>query len=68
MGLAYAGGKHVEDPMVRYEEIDGLRIEFQEKEDGWRRVCIDGKIVRVEEGGWVEIRKEEGSILDVVVE
>ncbi|KAL5427014.1 hypothetical protein PMIN04_001527 [Paraphaeosphaeria minitans] len=68
MGLAYAGGKHVEDPMVRYEEIDGLWIEFQEKEDGWRRVCIDGKIVRVEEGGWVEIRKEEGSILDVVVE
>lgn len=68
MGLAYAGGKHVEDPMVRYKEIDGLRIEFQEKEDRWRRVCVDGKIVRVEEGGWMEIRKDERRILDVVVE
>ncbi|KAL1609924.1 hypothetical protein SLS60_001589 [Paraconiothyrium brasiliense] len=68
MGLAYQGGKHVEDPMVRYEEIDGLRIEFREKEDRWRRVCVDGKIVRVEENGWVEIRKEEKFVLDVVVE
>ncbi|KAJ4350232.1 uncharacterized protein N0V89_008853 [Didymosphaeria variabile] len=68
MGLAYQGGKHVEDPMVRYEEVDGLRIEFQEKEDRWRRVCVDGKIVRVEERGWVEIRKEERRVLDVVVE
>ncbi|OAG08250.1 uncharacterized protein CC84DRAFT_1162227 [Paraphaeosphaeria sporulosa] len=68
MGLAYAGGKHVEDPMVRYEEVDGLRIEFHEDEGKWRRVCIDGKIVRVEEGGWVEIRKEERRVLDVIVE
>lgn len=68
MGLAYADGKHIEDPMVRYEEIDGLRIEFQEKDDRWRRVCIDGKIVRIEEGGWIEIRKEEQRVLDVVVE
>ncbi|KAF2445033.1 hypothetical protein P171DRAFT_431800 [Karstenula rhodostoma CBS 690.94] len=68
MGLAYAGGKHVEESMVRYEEIDGLRIEFHEKEDRWRRVCIDGKIVRVEEGGWVEITKEDRRVLDVVVE
>lgn len=68
MGLAYQGGKHVEDPMVKYEAIDGLRIEFKEKEDRWRRVCVDGKIVTVEEGGWVEIRKEERRVLDVVVD
>jgi diacylglycerol kinase family enzyme len=68
MGMAYDGGKHVQDPMVRYEEIDGLRIEFQEEEDRWRRVCVDGNIVRVEEGGWVEIKKEERRVLNVVVE
>jgi diacylglycerol kinase family enzyme len=68
MGMAYEGGKHVEDPMVRYEEIDGLSIQFQEKDDRWRRVCVDGKIVRVEDGGWMEIRKEERRLLDVVVE
>ncbi|KAJ4305349.1 hypothetical protein N0V90_000880 [Kalmusia sp. IMI 367209] len=68
MGLAYQGGKHVEDPAVSYESIDGLRIEFKgkEKEDRWRRICVDGKIVRVEDDGWVEIRKEERIIMDVV--
>ncbi|KAF1974796.1 hypothetical protein BU23DRAFT_91035 [Bimuria novae-zelandiae CBS 107.79] len=67
MGLAYQGGKHVEDLAVRYEEIDGLKIEFKEKEGRWRRVCVDGKIVKVEEGGWVGVRKEERRVLDVVV-
>ncbi|KAF2687265.1 hypothetical protein K458DRAFT_415526 [Lentithecium fluviatile CBS 122367] len=70
MGLAYQGGKHVEDPAVRYEPIDGLRIEFQgkEKDARWRRICVDGKIVRVEEDGWVELGKEERRVLDVVVD
>ncbi|KAF1828938.1 hypothetical protein BDW02DRAFT_574447 [Decorospora gaudefroyi] len=67
MGLAYQGGKHVEEEGVRYESIDGLRIEVLEGEERWRRVCVDGKIVRVEEGGWVEVRKEKSSVLDIVV-
>ncbi|KAF1842150.1 uncharacterized protein K460DRAFT_291331 [Cucurbitaria berberidis CBS 394.84] len=69
MGLAYQGGKHVEDPAVRYEAINGLRIDFKGMEDDgrWRRICVDGKIVRVDKDGWVEIRKEERRVLDVVV-
>lgn len=69
MGLAYQGGKHADDPAVRYEAIDGLRIEFLGKEDDerWRRICVDGKIVRVESHGWVEIRKDERRVLDVVI-
>jgi diacylglycerol kinase family enzyme len=69
MGLAYQGGKHVDDPAVRYEAIDGLRIEFQGKEDDarWRRICIDGKIVRLEKDGWVEIKKEARRVLDVAI-
>ncbi|CAO2648074.1 Nn.00g089960.m01.CDS01 [Neocucurbitaria sp. VM-36] len=68
MGLAYQGGKHVDDPAVRYEAIDGLRIELKDLGDArWRRICVDGKIVRVERDGWVEIRKEERRVLDVVV-
>jgi diacylglycerol kinase family enzyme len=67
MGLAYQGGKHVDDDMVRYEGIDGLRIELAEEEGRWRRVCVDGKIIRVEKGGWIEVRKRVGSVLDVVV-
>ena len=61
MGKAFAGGKHVEDERVGYEEIRGVRIHFDEEEDRWRRVCIDGKIVIVSRGGWVEAVKEEGS-------
>lgn len=69
MGLAYQGGKHVDDKDVRYESIDGLRIQFQgmEEEARWRRICIDGKIVKVDADGWVEIRKDEKRVLDVVI-
>jgi diacylglycerol kinase family enzyme len=74
MNKAYDGGKHVDEEDVRYESIDGLRIEFEGKEDDgrWRRICIDGQIVRVEKDGWVEIRKakigkREERVLDVVV-
>ena len=69
MGLAYAGGKHVDDPAVQYEAIDGLRIVFggMETDGKWRRICVDGKIVRVEEDGWVEVRKEKRRVAEVVV-
>jgi hypothetical protein len=67
MGLAYQGGKHVEDEKVRYEKVEGLRIEMREEDERWRRVCVDGKIVRVEEGGWVEVRKRVGGVVGVVL-
>ncbi|KAG9206992.1 hypothetical protein G6514_000283 [Epicoccum nigrum] len=68
MTLAYQGGKHIEEPAITYEAIDGLRIEFggREAEGRWRRVCVDGKIVRVEEDGWVELRKDPRRVLDIV--
>jgi len=69
MALAYQGGKHVEDEKVRYQDIDGLRIDFKGKEDDarWRRICVDGKIVKVEKDGWMEVRKEERRVLDIVI-
>ena len=62
LGLAYQGGKHVEEKdEVVYEEIRGLRIHFQEEDERWRMVCVDGRIVAVEEGGWLEVKMvEEG--------
>ncbi|EOA82425.1 hypothetical protein ACJQWK_04935 [Exserohilum turcicum] len=68
MGLAYQGGAHVHDKDVRYEDIDGLRIQFQalEQDARWRRICIDGKIVRVEADGWVEVTKDYRHVLNVV--
>jgi diacylglycerol kinase family enzyme len=57
MGAAYRGGRHVEEfaDVLGYEEVVGLRIVFGEKEEKWRRVCVDGLIVVVEEGGWVDV-------------
>ncbi|KAG9614737.1 hypothetical protein KCU69_g24079, partial [Aureobasidium melanogenum] len=68
MTEAYNHGNHVNDNRVRYEEIDGLRIAFDDsEEDGrWRRICVDGKIIRVEKGGWVELIKEDTHVLDIV--
>lgn len=66
--LAYQGGLHVNDTDVHYDDIDGLRIDFEEQDDRWRLVCIDGKVVRVNEGGWVEIRKERRDIIDILVD
>ena len=54
LGLAYQGGKHVEEKdKVFYEEIVGMRIAFREDDERWRMVCVDGKIIAVEKGGWV---------------
>ena len=65
--LAYQGGKHVEDDRVAYREIVGLQIDFDEQDARWRRVCVDGKIVRVEQGGWVEVRSGTGEgLVDLV--
>jgi diacylglycerol kinase family enzyme len=67
MELAYAGGKHVDDEKVRYEDIEGLKVELLKDEGRWRRVCVDGKIVRVEQGGWFDVRKDVGKgVLDIV--
>ena len=60
MTRAYQDGKHVDDPRVGYEEIAGLRIEFDEEDARWRRVCVDGKIIRVEQGGWMEVKNGAG--------
>lgn len=68
LSLAFQGGSHVEDAAVGYENIDGLRIDFDEKDSRWRRVCVDGKIVRVNEGGWVEVRKSTRDVVDLIAD
>ncbi|KAF1814849.1 DUF676-domain-containing protein [Eremomyces bilateralis CBS 781.70] len=57
---AYHGGAHVKDPSVGYEEIQGLRVDFAdlESDSRWRRVCVDGKIIRVGGNGYYEVRRD----------
>ena len=68
-GLAFQGGAHVDNEAVGYEDIEGIRIDFDESHDRWRRVCVDGRIVRVGEGGWVEVRRNTSmEVLDLLVD
>lgn len=78
MMQAYAGGKHVEEEAVGYEEIDGLWIDFEEgqgDEDDdnydngqrWRRVCVDGKIVAIPKRGWICMRKDPTVVMEILV-
>ncbi|MCJ1414178.1 hypothetical protein MMC32_000503 [Xylographa parallela] len=68
LGLAFQGGKHVLEASVGYDSIEGMRIELNEEESHWRRICVDGKIIQVGKGGWVVIRKELGAVVNLVVE
>lgn len=69
LGLAFQGGGHVDEEAVGYEDIEGMRVDFDEPDNRWRRVCIDGKIVRVGEGGWVEVRKNTAvEVLDLIAD
>ena len=68
LGMAFQGGDHVDDELIGYEKIAGLRIDFDEKDSRWRRVCVDGKIVRVSENGWVEVRKSTRDVVDIIAD
>ncbi|KAJ5594563.1 uncharacterized protein N7459_000771 [Penicillium hispanicum] len=66
MTLAYQGGLHVLENPMTYTTVEQMRIEFREDLERWRRVCIDGKIVAVEKGGWMELGKEPRQLLAVI--
>lgn len=66
MTLAYQGGQHVHEKVVTYTEVERLRIEFQEEDEKWRRVCVDGKIIAVQQEGWMEVRKETKQLLNLI--
>ncbi|KIW66736.1 hypothetical protein PV04_06036 [Phialophora macrospora] len=64
LGLAYQAGQHVTDPKVTYEDIEALRIDLDEEDDRWRQICVDGKIVEVTKGGWMEVTRIPGTGMD----
>ena len=68
LGLAFADGRHVEEEGVGYDNIEGMRIDFEEADSRWRRVCVDGKIIRVAERGWLEVRRESREVVDLIAD
>jgi hypothetical protein len=69
---AYENGKHVEMKEVGYESVDGVRIDFRETGESWkwRRCCVDGLIVGVGEGGFmdVEVVEKGNEAVSVVID
>ena len=59
LGRAFTDGGHVNEEGLQYESVEKVRIEIAEgEEERWRRVCVDGMIVVVPRGGWVEVRRD----------
>jgi diacylglycerol kinase family enzyme len=69
MTEAYNNGNHISMDAVGYERVQGMQIKFLEEGQDWkwRRCCVDGLIVGVEPGGWMDVRKVEGGIEPVEV-
>ncbi|KAL2837394.1 ATP-NAD kinase-like domain-containing protein [Aspergillus pseudoustus] len=67
LSMAYQNGQHIHDNDVMYREIEGFRIAFDEPEGRWRRVCLDGRVVMIEEGGWMEVRKEKRRLVRILL-
>ncbi|KAJ2898293.1 uncharacterized protein MKZ38_004018 [Zalerion maritima] len=67
MHAAYAGGCHVVLEGVGYFPVERLRVTVREPDPRWRKVCIDGTIVELEEGGWMEVSTGQESRLKVLV-
>ncbi|KAL9637700.1 MAG: hypothetical protein Q9204_001773 [Flavoplaca sp. TL-2023a] len=65
MGMAMQAGGHEKDDMAQYAPINGLKINFNESDSRWRRVCVDGKIIKVDEGGLLEVRTSDKDVVNL---
>ncbi|KAK0390980.1 hypothetical protein NLU13_0482 [Sarocladium strictum] len=63
MMAAYDGGKHVgmkwseDGEEIGYEQVDEVRVTVLEEEQRWRKVCVDGTIVEIPQGGYMSVTK-----------
>lgn len=53
---AHNQGAHVRDSWVGYHEVQSIKIETCSTENERERLfCVDGKLIALEEAGWVEV-------------
>jgi len=67
MDAAYAHGQHTKMNGVGYHEITALKIHFQEEDEEWRRICVDGKIIEVGLDGTMTLEMEKQGLVDIIV-
>ncbi|KAI1064675.1 hypothetical protein LB507_001115 [Fusarium sp. FIESC RH6] len=71
MMKAYDGGKHVgmnwpDGESVGYDEVDEVKVSVLESDERWRKVCIDGTIVDIPEGGEVKIKMLDHGLFKIL--
>ncbi|RYP71447.1 hypothetical protein DL771_004814 [Monosporascus sp. 5C6A] len=80
MTWAYDGGRHVDmrwagdgggggpEERVGYDEIAEVRVTTLERDPRWRKVCVDGTIVEIPQGGSMTVTVEEEAHLRILVD
>ncbi|KAI3402100.1 hypothetical protein diail_29 [Diaporthe ilicicola] len=67
MMAAYNNGSHVAIEGVGYEAVDYVKVTTHEEDARWRKVCIDGTIVEIPQGGAMTVKKSPEPRLQVLV-
>lgn len=67
MTAAYGGGKHVGMEGVGYEAVEQVKVTISEEDARWRKVCIDGTIVEVPQGGTMVVKQSPKPRIQVLV-
>ncbi|KAH9883741.1 ATP-NAD kinase-like domain-containing protein [Xylariomycetidae sp. FL2044] len=75
MMAAYDSGKHIgmrwsgsdgKEEKVGYDQVAEVKVNIREHDARWRKVCIDGTIVEIPEGGHMVITKSDESCLQIL--
>jgi diacylglycerol kinase family enzyme len=67
MMAAYNNGSHVGIEGVGYEAVGYVKVTTHEEDARWRKVCIDGTIVEIPQGGTMTVKKSPDARLRVLV-
>ncbi|KAK7704973.1 hypothetical protein SLS64_008321 [Diaporthe eres] len=67
MMAAYNNGSHVGIEGVGYEAVEFVKVTTHEVDARWRKVCIDGTIVEIPQGGSMTVKKSPEPRLQVLV-
>ncbi|KAF6841522.1 diacylglycerol kinase catalytic domain-containing protein [Colletotrichum musicola] len=78
MMAAYNQGSHVgmrwkkdeseEEDYVGYEDAEEIKVTINESNARWRKVCIDGTIVEIPEGGWMAITRLRNPLFNLLAD
>ncbi|KAJ0305185.1 hypothetical protein COL5a_009025 [Colletotrichum fioriniae] len=77
MMAAYKEGAHVgmkwtdaegREDYLGYEDAEEVRVTIGESDPRWRKVCVDGTIVEIPEGGWMAVETLERPLFGILAD